>query len=188
MDPHAARISRRYVLRLVGGAVLALSAALERRGAGAGRTWCRTDPVVTLDGYYASVYVSARAGEREFNNSTGDFWIEHPRGVVPAKVWEDPNGYFGHGISTSFTANGQLRSVKGAMEVRISCYVPASRDGTRILLEWAPGPVEWNDDGSPRRNPVQVSAQGYGNTVITVRGTLPYRLSNGRLRAQPIED
>jgi hypothetical protein len=181
MGPLDIAYSRRYALRLIGGAIVALPVAIEGREAAASRGWCRTDPVIELRtpdgrrGNQAAIYLSAKLEEYEFNNSSGDIVIEHPKDAKTNKLWEDPNGYLGQGISTNFAINERLRFGRRAMDVRVRVYIPASRNDMAIKLEWAPGPIGWDADGSPLPAPVIASASGYANRWITISSTLPYR-------------
>jgi hypothetical protein len=180
-DPLPGRLTRRRALQLIAGAALALPAAFDPRAAGAIRTWCRTDPVVALTspdgrkGNDAAIYLSAALEDYELNDSSCDIVIEHPKDAKTDKLWEDPNGYFGQGVSTNFRVNEALRCRRRAMEVRVLAYVPASREGMKIRLEWAPGPVKWDANGDPRPRPVLATATGYGNEWIVLRSELPYR-------------
>jgi hypothetical protein len=186
MDQPVSHCSRRTALRLLGASALILPVAGRVGAAQAARSWCRTDPVFTLDGYFGRVYVLADANERHFNNSSGDILIEHPKDVATNVVWEDPNGYLGQGISTNFAINEQLQKHIDYMDVVIKCKIPAARDDMVIRVEWAPGPVTWKrkrrrrgrgfGPRQPMPNPIQTFAEGYANQWILVQGTLPYDL------------
>jgi hypothetical protein len=173
-------VTRRFALRLVGGAVLSIPAALDLNDADALRVWCRTDPVVDLrdpiglKGNSASIYLSAALEEWELNNSSGDVVVEHPKDAKTSKLWEDVNGYFGQGVSTNFAVNPNLRFYAAYMDVRIRCYIPASRNDMQIRLDWAPGPIQWDANGDPLPAKVIASATGLGNQWIALKSKLPY--------------
>jgi hypothetical protein len=179
IDPDR-RLTRRFALRLVGGALLAVPVALERRGADAARTWCRVDPVVELrtpdgrKGNLGAIYLSAAIEDYELNNSSGDIVVEHPKDAKTNKLWEDKSGYFGQGISTNFAINSSLRFSSTSMGVRIRCYIPAARNDMKIRLEWAPSPIQWDANGDPLPAKVIASATGLGNQWITLTSKLPY--------------
>ena len=145
MDRPAPRLTRRFAVSLVGGAALALPVALDLREVAAGRSWCRTDPVIELrdpadrKGNNAAIYLSAALEEWELNNSSGDLVIEHPKDAKTNKQWEDKGGYFGQGISTNFAINEKLRFSPSAMDVRVRCYIPASRND--MQTSWSGRPV-----------------------------------------------
>lgn len=175
-------LSRRSFLRL--GSVAGLAVAipiLSAPAADAAIAWCRTDPVIHLKtpdekyGNNASVYLSAKAELWEVTNSSGSIVVEHPKDAKTNKLWEEPKGYFGQGVSTNFAINESLRFRSRHMDVRVRCYIPASRSGIPILLEWAPGPILFDSNGAPLPATVIASALGYSNQWITLSSMLPYR-------------
>lgn len=175
------RFTRRYALKLIGDTALAIPVGLAvPQLASAGRGWCRTDPVIELrnpqdtKGNNASIYLSAFAEEMEFNNSSIDVVVEHPKDAKTNKQWEDKSGYFGQGLSCNFAPNTKLKFYSTGMDVRVTCYVPASRNDMKITLEWAPGPLSWDANGDPLPATVIASATGYANRWITLQSKLNY--------------
>jgi hypothetical protein len=126
-------------------------------------------------GYYGSIYLVAKMSEWEPNNSSGDILIEHPKDVATNKAGEDPNGYFEQSISTNVATNESLRKLDDAMEVILKCRIPDRSNKRRIRQEWAPGPVEWDEAGNPKPNPVMAKAKGHANERISLKSRLPYR-------------
>ena len=108
------------------------------------------------------------------NNSSGDVVIEHPKDAKTNKLWEDPNGYFGQGVSTNFAINKRLSFLRRAMEIEVRCYIPASRDGMEIMVEMAPGPIMFDNSGTPLPAQVTASTTGYSNQWIVLKAKLPY--------------
>jgi hypothetical protein len=51
--------------------------------------------------------------------------------------------------------------------------IPASRNDMKIRLERAPGPIQWEADGSPLPATVIAAAKGYGNGWIALTAKLP---------------
>jgi hypothetical protein len=173
-------LGRRDLLRLLGGAglVAALPLLAGARPARAGLSWCRADPVVRLrppsgPGNTAAIYLAAALEDFELNDSSGDIVVEHPKDARTDKLWEDPNGYFGQGVSTNFAIGRGLRFHDGRMDVRVRCFIPAARDDMRIRLEWAPGPIRFVD-GDPLPATPTACAEGYANRWIVLETTLPY--------------
>lgn len=173
-------MNRRDVMRLFGGAGLALTVplVLPSGNAEAGIGWCRADPVIRLShpngsGNTASIYLVAQAEQYVLNNSSGDIMIEHPKDAKTDKLWEDPNGYFGQGVSTNFAIGNDLQFGSGYMDVRVRCYIPASSNDMLIRLEWAPGPIQFVG-GNPLPAVVTASAEGRGNQWISLTSRLPY--------------
>jgi hypothetical protein len=171
--------NRRQWLRLAGGAGLALAVPLVGTNSASAIGWCRSDPVVQLTTpdelrkNTASVYVSALAEEYELNNSSADIVIEHPKDAKTKLLWVDPNGYFGQGASTNFKIDETLEFRTRYLDVRVKCYVPASRSTMKIRLEWAPGPITFVH-GEPQPAPVIASVEGYANQWIALTSRLPY--------------
>ena len=183
MEFPAPAMSRRQVVRTLAGGSLALAAsgliAVRPQAASAGIGWCRVDPVVSLytpdgrRGNTASIYMAAAAEDFELNNSSADIVVEHPKDAKTKLIWVDPNGYFGQGSSTNFAIGQGLAFGDGYMDVRVRCFVPASRQDMKIRLEFAPGPIAFAG-GNPLPAPVVAAETGHANRWITLEARLPY--------------
>jgi hypothetical protein len=132
---------------------------------GAGISWCRTDPVFSLDGKVGHVYLSTHDGLQRLNNSSLDVVIAHPHKVATKLLAID--GGFGQGMSVNFKEARQgstdLLKTAAGYEIEVWTYVPASDSSMPILVEFAPG------DGSV----VTAAVVGRANQWIVLRAILP---------------
>jgi hypothetical protein len=144
--------------RLVCTVALALLATLASvHGGGANSGWCRTDPVITLDGHVASVWVTTAVFPNWAPGSVASIVVEIPTNVTPNLVWIDPN----HGFETftvSFQTNQWLKSLPHRIEVRISVFTANPlAPGTGAGVEFAE-----NAEGYP------IAASRYGTIGTTL--------------------
>src|SRR4051812_46341119 len=110
MDTLAARIDRRRALRLL-GAALAVPVGL-RLGAGAeaATSWCRMDPVLTVDGVAFDVWLDGDPNLNVANSgATGatQLVVRVPVGSKGAVVSKDA-GFNGSGYAISFVGDSRL--------------------------------------------------------------------------------
>lgn len=129
MDTLATRLDRRALARMCGAGALALAAAPLLRGgeAAAGITWCRADPVLTINGRTYHIYVS---GPQEIlAASTGPIRLKVTVGGNVRVRLSDPDEGFGDGWSFSLSVTSGLKTLPGPYyELKASVYVPASGD------------------------------------------------------------
>jgi hypothetical protein len=152
--------------RLALVAALSIFAALIAAApVGAGISWCRADPVFSLDGKVGHVYLSTHDGLQHLNNSSLDVVIAHPHKVATKLIAID--GGFGQGMSVNFRETKKdstdLVKTPAGYEIEVWTYVPARDSSMPILVEFAPG------DG----NVVTASVIGTANQWIVLRTILP---------------
>jgi len=125
----ARSLTRRHALRCLGAASLALAAMPVLRGgeASAGITWCRADPVLTINGRTYHIYVS---GPQDLlTASTGPIRLKVTVGGNVSVRLSDPDDGFGDGWSFSLSVSSGLHTLPGPYyELRASVYVPATGD------------------------------------------------------------
>jgi hypothetical protein len=124
--------------RLVCTVALALLATLASvRGGEAISGWCRTDPVITLDGRVASIWVTTEVFPDWAPGTTATIVVQIPVDVTPSVVFIDPN----HGFQTfsiSFLANPAMKKRENSIDVRIMVMTVIPRaQGTGAGVEWA---------------------------------------------------
>ena len=125
------------VLRLLAVLVFAAAAAGSvAPEAGAYRTWCRTDPVVSISGVLVDVYVSGPIEAPTLVTGPTELVVTVPRGVAAWLVVADVG--FGRGIRVSFQEAGSLKATDGGIDVRVDVYVPSRDDAMPVLVEFAP--------------------------------------------------
>lgn len=106
----------------------------------AGIGWCKTDPVVLIDGELADIFVSAPLTAPLVVTGPTQIVVTLPVGIDAAVVLTDLG--FGHGERVTFRTSHALRVTSAGIPVRIAVYVPA-RDGTLpIQVEFAAGVLE----------------------------------------------
>jgi hypothetical protein len=128
------RTGRRLAFPVV--VLVALAFALTAQAAAAGRGWCRTDPVVTIDGTIVDIFAAAPAKALLLVTGPNRFVVTVPVGVETRLIAEDLG--FGRGVETTFAESSELRVTEAGIEVRVALYVPAT-DGTMpVRLEVAP--------------------------------------------------
>jgi hypothetical protein len=103
-----ATMDRRSALRLLGGAALAaLAASATATRAEAARTWCRTDPVVKIDGQVADVWLSSYWELHKTATGPSEIVISVPPGVSTELLASDL-GFGRHGYVVSFQEDPSL--------------------------------------------------------------------------------
>jgi hypothetical protein len=116
-------LTRRSVCRLLIPFAVALMLVLHVQSASAGIGWCRTDPLITVNGKTGHVYIDST--ESMLSSATGPIQIEVrvPLGSIAAALPLD-NG-FGRGYAITFVEDPKLFARGSYSEVRVTVYVPA---------------------------------------------------------------
>ena len=122
----------RWVSCALAFAILALAVP----SAGAGVRWCRTDPVVAIDGQLADIFVSAQFDDLPKVNGPTEIVISTPVGVGAKLAVATPG--FGYGEEVSFAESESLKVTSEGIELRIKVRVPARDDAMPIRVEFAP--------------------------------------------------
>lgn len=143
-------------------ALLALTFLVQ--GTDAQRAWCKTDPIVVIDGATADIFVSAPLGSllQAVLTVTGpnQIVVTVPQGVNAWLLLSDLG--FGRGNVVTFAQSPNLRVTADGIEVRVATYVPAT-GSFPVRVEFAPRLLGLL---SP------ASAEGTTNTWITLTTTL----------------
>jgi hypothetical protein len=124
--------TRRYALRLIGGAALAVPVALRLGEAGAARAWCKTDPDVLLEGTLVRVEVAVP--EEFLPLVNGPTWLRFnlPSAVDRELVWADA-GLNGLGYDVTFSTAFQPNKRVTKFSVNLTIKVPI-KDGTKVPI------------------------------------------------------
>lgn len=152
-------LTRRQSLRLLAGVALATIPAVRfTNDAAAGRSWCRYDPTVVVDGKIVHLWVSGLLDTTYTVNGPTQVVIRVPVGVAFELLDQDAG--FGLGYDISFVEDPKLKVLVKHLEIAADVFVPTddSGKGQMILVEWIP-------DGT-----VDVAAdkQGVTNSWLTV--------------------
>jgi len=104
--------------------------------ANAARTWCRTDPVISINGQIVDVLVLAP--NEDLPKITGATRVEVtvPSGVS-AKLIATDRG-FGFGETVTFSSSDTLRATAQGIDVDVRVYVPASTSTVPIQVQFIP--------------------------------------------------
>lgn len=158
--------------RRVMGSAMALAASAvvaDRKVSLAGRGWCRSDPLITIEGVPADIFCTARLTSPLHVKGPTQIVVRVPSGVSTALVLAGPG--FGRGEKVRFEETDRLQRSDSAVDLEVAVYVPAKKD-LAIGVEFAPRIVGI-------LNPDQ--AEGFANQWIT----LATRLETGGLLVLP---
>lgn len=147
-------VNRRRMLAL---ALAALVHLIAFPGADAHRTWCRTDPIVAIDGTTADIFVAGPVDAPLIVTGPTEIVVTVPVGVDAWLIASDLG--FGYGDVVSFAQSHRLRQTAAGIDVEVQVLVPA-REAMPVLVEFAPRLLGLL---SP------ASAEGTANTWITLR-------------------
>lgn len=130
-------LSRRTILRLAGGAGLAVAAAvaLPETDALAGITWCRTDPIIKLNGKTFHIYVLST--QAMFTSRTGptEIIVKYPQGVnATGSLIPGDNG-FGLGYNLNLQATSGLSYSSSSYQVIVGTRVGANDSSLPVRME-----------------------------------------------------
>ena len=100
------------------------------------RTWCRSDPVIVIDGVLVDIFVSAPPDALLKVTGPTEVVVTLPRGVDVQLVVTDLG--FGHGERVYFEESGKLKATDDGIDVRVNVYVPSRDDDMPVLVEFAP--------------------------------------------------
>ena len=130
----ATAYSRRDVLQI--GVGLAATAIVgDRQDSLAGRGWCRSDPLITIEGVPADIFCTARLTAPLRVNGPTEIVVSVPVGVSTALVLAGPG--FGHGEKVRFAETDRLQQSASSVDLEVAVYVPAKED-LAIGVEFAP--------------------------------------------------
>ena len=130
-------------------------------GASAARAWCRTDPIVVIDGTLADVFVSGPLLAPLKVTGPTKLIITVPEGVTTRMILTDLG--FLRGYDYKLKQSSDLQKTSEGIEVRVDVYVPARDSSMPIKVEFAPRLLGllWTD-----------SAEGTANQWITLNTVL----------------
>ena len=134
LPDHARRSPRRHPLLPL--LLAALAFVLIAPNASAFRQWCRTDPIVRIDGQIAHVLVSVPREARDLTTGPIELVIAVPAGVDAELI--AANMGFGYGYVVTFVPSDALATGPAGTAVEVSAVVP-TLDGTiPVLVEFVP--------------------------------------------------
>ena len=123
------------LVRVVSLVLLALVVA-GQSSASASVRWCRSDPLVVIDGHLVDVFVSIPTDDLSKVTGATQIVVIAPPDVAVALA--SPGVGFGYGEDVSFETSPSLDVTTQGMEIRARVLVPASDDAVPVLVELAP--------------------------------------------------
>lgn len=154
-NPEAAALSRRRVLQTA-VAVASGAATGDHQTTLAGRGWCRSDPLITIQGVPADIFCTASFKALVRVTGPTQIVVSVPVGVSTALLLAGPG--FGRGEHLRFEESDRLQQSGSTVELEVAVHVPASED-LAIGVEFAPRVVGLL---APAR------AEGFANQWITL--------------------
>ncbi len=104
--------------------------------ASAGVSWCRSDPIIMVDGQVANILVSKDANHKAKITGATLLVVEVPSGSDYRLI--DMDNGFGFGYQITFVENSNLVSKNGFVEVRVKVMVPADDSSLPVRVELQP--------------------------------------------------
>lgn len=98
--------------------------------------WCKTDPLVMIDGGLADILVTAPLTAPLQVTGPTQIVVSVPVGVPADLILGDLG--FGRGTEVSFREARNLRVLEHGIEVRVAVYVPAQDSSMPVAVEFAP--------------------------------------------------
>jgi hypothetical protein len=132
---HARWKGTRRTLLTVGGGLFAARVGLGERAASAGRGWCRSDPVLLIDGVLADLFSSAPLDDVPNVTGPTQIVVTTPNDVTISLAV--PGLGFLHGEQVRFERSRKLDERPDGIELKIALLVPASEDFP-VRVDFAP--------------------------------------------------
>jgi hypothetical protein len=127
------RYGRRHVV--LAAAALAAGIGGATHSAEAARGWCRTDPLILIDGELADIFCTAPLSMLLKATGPTEYVVTLPRGVDGKLLLAGPG--FLKGETLDFRHSEKLERTKSGIEIKVAVRVPAKED-LPIGLEFAP--------------------------------------------------
>ena len=122
-------VTRRAALRLLAPLAVALMLVLQAQSASAGIGWCRSDPLISVNGKTGHVYVESTEEMKVKKSGPIAIVVLVPKGMLASASAVPLDNGFGLGYAISFKEDGRLSARGGFVEVRVAAYAPAT-DGS----------------------------------------------------------
>jgi hypothetical protein len=125
--------------------------------AAASKAWCRTDPIVVIDGHITDIFVAGPLEALLVATGPTEIVVTVPTGTDAWLLLADIG--FGRGVKVSFAESDALSTTRKGVEVQVDVYVPASKS------------IPVRVDVSPRLLGIlwPTSAEGVSNQWFSVR-------------------
>lgn len=94
------------------------------QNASASKAWCRTDPVVVIDGNITDIFVAGPLKALLVATGPTEIIVTVPTGVDAWLLLADIG--FGRGVNVSFAESSSLSTTRNGVEIEVAVFVPAS--------------------------------------------------------------
>jgi hypothetical protein len=105
-------------------------------GAAAGVAWCRTDPLIMVEGLLADVFVGAPLSAIFKVTGPTEIVVVTPVDADALLILSGPG--FGRGEIVSFEQSPSLQVKPNGIELQIRVFLPATDDEMPVRVEFAP--------------------------------------------------
>lgn len=147
---------------LVSLLLVTLALSVTTYGASAGTSWCRSDPLLLIDGDVAQVFVAGPLTAPLQVTGPTEVIVTVPVGVRADLILTDLG--FGRGWEVTIEESPRLQKSRlHGIEVMVSVYVPTRTDDMAVRIEFAPRIVGIL---SPQ------SVEGTSNSWVHLKGRL----------------
>ncbi|HUG17073.1 MAG TPA: hypothetical protein VMM78_18845 [Thermomicrobiales bacterium] len=116
--------------------IFAVLATVAAPSAFAARAWCKTDPVIMVDGELADVFVSSSLSAPLLVTGPTEIVVSVPVGVSAFLVVSDLG--FGKGEIVTFKESRALKVTKKGIQMQIAVMVPSTDSSMPVVVEFAP--------------------------------------------------
>ena len=141
-------------LVLVTGLMLLSSSAVS-----AGRQWCRSDPVIMIDGEVADVLIYSSDAMAAAATGPVEIVVTLPPDMSGSVLATDL-GFGGYGYAIRFDTSHKLRVTDSTIPVQIAVYAPATDTRLPVVVDFVPRSIGALSDAS---------ATGSANGWVKVR-------------------
>ena len=133
--PSLVRTGRTRRFLVLSLAVLALASTAQSTEA-LSVGWCRSDPVVAIDGNLADVFVAIPLGSVQKVSGATEIVITTPEGVSAVLIASGVG--YGYGELVTFAQSPALRVTPQGIQLLIEVYLPATLNSVPMRVEFAP--------------------------------------------------
>jgi hypothetical protein len=128
------RLARRQILFCL--ILLTLLGVPFAQSASASKAWCRTDPVIVVNGQVTDVFVAGPLTALLQVTGPTQILVTVPVGADAWLLLSDVG--FGQGVSVSFAESSELSTTNSGTEIRVEVFVPANDESMPVRVEVAP--------------------------------------------------
>lgn len=132
----SSRLSRRKFATVAAGLAGALVAGAGIEAVSAGRSWCRFDPVIMVDGQLADIFVGSYVEMLLSATGPVKLNISIPSNSSGSVILMDAG--FGHGYTIKFIKTTKLKRTSSKTPIIIDAYAPAKDSSLPFEVTFAP--------------------------------------------------